>query len=200
MERKKQAEVRRPVKKLYFDSNLPGLLEEVLNNQTCAILKIPINITRALLGELAQLAIEIDDPRLHLMMIRLGLYDFRGGGDHVRQKDEMEKLVKAYEDDGDRRVTWNTPGLRAFLRREAHGEGDLMDWYQHSVDTTVEPVWTDKHIEEVVKDYWLIPKPIKKEKFSPKKYYEDLLDDPVVQKNFKERHGYELKGKGGKNA
>lgn len=75
MERKKQAEVRRPVKKLHFDSNLPGLLEEVLNNPTCAILKIPINITRRILAELAQLAIEIDDDRLHVMMLRLNLYD-----------------------------------------------------------------------------------------------------------------------------
>lgn len=33
-----------------------------------------------------------------------------------------------------------------------------------------------------------------KEEFSPKRYYEGLLNDPVVQKNFKERHGYELKG------
>ena len=202
MERKKQAEVRSPVKKLYFDSNLPGLLEEVLNNQTCAILKIPLNITRILLGELAQLAIEIDDPRLHLMMIRLGLYDFNGGRDRVRQRDEMEKLVKAYEDNGDHRVNWNTPGLRAFLKREAHTEGDLKDWYQHSVDRTVDPVWTDKHIEEVVKDYWLIPKPIGNEekKFSPKKYYEKLLEDTTVQKIFKERHGYELKKKEEKNA
>lgn len=119
MERKKQAEVRSPVKKLHFDSNLPGLLEEVLNNQTCAILKIPINITRSLLSELAQLAIEIDDPRLHLMMIRLGLYDFNDGGDRVRQRDEMDSLVKEYEERGDHRITWNTPGLRAFLKREA---------------------------------------------------------------------------------
>lgn len=32
-----------------------------------------------------------------------------------------------------------------------------------------------------------------KEEFSPKRYYEGLLNDPVVQKDFKERHGYELK-------
>ena len=31
-----------------------------------------------------------------------------------------------------------------------------------------------------------------KEEFSPKKYYENLLNDSNVQKNFKERHGYEL--------
>ena len=59
------------------------------------------------------------------------------------------------------KIDWDTPGLKEFLEREAHTEGDLKDWYQHSVDTTVEPVWSDAHIEEVVKDYWLIPKPIK---------------------------------------
>ena len=31
--------------------------------------------------------------------------------------------------------------------------------------------------------------------FSPKDYYENLLNDPKVQKIFKERHGYSLKGK-----
>lgn len=62
-------------KKLHFDANLPGLLGEVLNNPTCGILKLPINITKGILAELAQLAIEIDDDRLHVMMLRLGMYD-----------------------------------------------------------------------------------------------------------------------------
>ena len=61
--------------KLQFDANLPGLLNEVLSNQTCAILKIPIRITKGILAELAQTAIEINDDRLHLCMLRLGLYD-----------------------------------------------------------------------------------------------------------------------------
>lgn len=90
MERKKQTEVRHPVKKLQFDCNLPGLLEEVLNNPTCAILKIPINITRSMLAELAQLAIEIDDDRLHVMMLRLNLYDM--------SKDERVKEIERLED------------------------------------------------------------------------------------------------------
>lgn len=182
--------------KAKFDCYLPGLLGEVLNNPTCAILKVPIQITKDILADLARLAIEIDDPRLHLMMIRLGLYDFDDSGDRVRQREEMESLVKEYEERGDHRVNWNTPGLKAFLKREAHTEGDLRDWYQHSVDRTADPVWTDKHIEEVVNDYWLIPKPIVSEKkFSPKKYYEALLKDPDVRRNFKERHGYELDSK-----
>lgn len=62
-------------KKLKFDSNLPGLLDEILSNSTCAILKLPVNITKGILAELAQLAIEIDNDRLHIMMLRLGLYE-----------------------------------------------------------------------------------------------------------------------------
>ena len=61
--------------KLEFDAHLPNLLAEVLNNRTCWVLKKPIEITRGLLAELAQLAIEIDDDRLHIMMLRLGLYE-----------------------------------------------------------------------------------------------------------------------------
>ena len=140
---------------------MPSLLKETLNNKGASILHAPIRITLGLLRQLAVLAIEIDDPRLHLMMIRLGLYDFDGPDDRASQKEEMEKLVKEYEDHGDHRVNWNTPGLRAFLKREAHREGDLKDWYQHSVDSRQDPVWTDKHIREVVKDYYMIPKPIK---------------------------------------
>ena len=66
-------------KKLQFDANLPGLLDEVLSNQTCAILKIPVKITKGILAELAQTAIEIDDDRLHLCMLRLGLYEVSAG-------------------------------------------------------------------------------------------------------------------------
>ena len=62
-------------KRLQFDVNLPNLLDEVLNNRTCAILKRPIQITKGILAELAQTAIEIDDDRLHLCMLRLGLYE-----------------------------------------------------------------------------------------------------------------------------
>lgn len=36
--------------------------------------------------------------------------------------------------------------------------GTLADWYQHSIDNTVEPVWTDAHLKELSKDFYLIPK------------------------------------------
>lgn len=36
----------------------------------------------------------------------------------------------------------------------------LSCWYQDSVDETQEPIWTDKHIEELFNDFYLIPKDI----------------------------------------
>lgn len=36
-------------------------------------------------------------------------------------------------------------------------EGDLADWYIHSVDDC-EPVWTENHIEELCNDFIVIPK------------------------------------------
>ncbi len=61
--------------KAEFDANLPGLLDEVLSNNSCSIMFIPIRITKSILAKLAALAIEIDDDRLHVMMLRMGLYD-----------------------------------------------------------------------------------------------------------------------------
>ena len=38
------------------------------------------------------------------------------------------------------------------------GEGILQDWYIHSVDPDDIPQWTDEHIEELCKDFYVIPK------------------------------------------
>ena len=77
--------------KEHFDCYLPGLLKEVLDNPTTGILRIPINITLDILAQLAQLAIEIDDPRLHIMMLRLGLYD-------VPASERVEKIKQLKEE------------------------------------------------------------------------------------------------------
>lgn len=34
----------------------------------------------------------------------------------------------------------------------------LYDWYQASIDNTKPPIWTDEHIEELFKDFYLIKK------------------------------------------
>ena len=38
------------------------------------------------------------------------------------------------------------------------GEGILQDWYIHSVNPDDPPQWTDEHIEELCKDFYVIPK------------------------------------------
>ena len=84
-------------KKMRFDAHLPNLLKEVLANPTCGILKVPINLTRGLLVELAQLAIEIDDDRLHIMMLRLGLYECTASErvEHIKRLEEKIKVKGA---------------------------------------------------------------------------------------------------------
>lgn len=43
-------------------------------------------------------------------------------------------------------------------KSEAVGEGYLQDWYISSVSEADEPVWTEAHIEELAKDFIVIPK------------------------------------------
>ena len=38
------------------------------------------------------------------------------------------------------------------------GIGYLCDWYQNSIMDNVPPVWTDEHLEELLKDFIVIPK------------------------------------------
>ncbi len=40
----------------------------------------------------------------------------------------------------------------------AYDYGTLYDWYISSVSDTDAPVWTDEHIEELLNDFYLIPK------------------------------------------
>lgn len=47
-------------------------------------------------------------------------------------------------------------GIKEFLSK-ACNEADLKQWFISSVDAS-EPVWTDEHIEELLKDYILIRK------------------------------------------
>ena len=75
---------------MQFDSNLPGLLDEVLSNPTCSILYQPVRITKGILQEMAQLAIDIDDDRLHILMLRLGLYEVNAR-ERVKQIKRLRK-------------------------------------------------------------------------------------------------------------
>lgn len=54
--------------------HVPKLFEETLKNEGCSILHIPLTILLGILGKVAARAIELDDPKLNLLMVRLTLY------------------------------------------------------------------------------------------------------------------------------
>ena len=46
----------------------------------------------------------------------------------------------------------------ADIKEKAVDFGYLSDWYINSIDNTIPPVWTDEHIEELLNDFYVIPK------------------------------------------
>ena len=48
--------------------------------------------------------------------------------------------------------------MRLIDADNAWGIGILQDWYIHSVNPDDIPQWTDEHIEELCKDFYVIPK------------------------------------------
>jgi hypothetical protein len=68
-------ETRYDGKTLHWKVHMPNLLKEILTNPGTSALVKPLQIVAHTLHELAELAIEIDDPRLHLMMFDLTLYE-----------------------------------------------------------------------------------------------------------------------------
>ena len=70
----------------------------------------------------------------------LAAYDWQ----HLTQEEIAAKLEK---------------DMPALLKELSVDFGYLSDWYRNSlIDETEPPVWTDDHIEEVVNDFYLIPK------------------------------------------
>lgn len=46
----------------------------------------------------------------------------------------------------------------------------LEDWYINSIDNTISPVWTGEHIEELLNDFYIIPKDAPTVDVSPVKH------------------------------
>ena len=70
----------------------------------------------------------------------LATYDWQ----HLTQEEIAAKLEK------------DMPGI---LKELSVDLGYLSDWYCTSlIDETEPPVWTDEHFEEVINDFYLIPK------------------------------------------
>ncbi|KKK71434.1 hypothetical protein LCGC14_2913950 [marine sediment metagenome] len=60
---------------LKWRCHTPRLFDEILLNPGTSTLKQPLIIFRAILVEVAQRAIELNDDELNLLMLRLTLYD-----------------------------------------------------------------------------------------------------------------------------
>ena len=76
-----------------FDAHLPNLLKEMAKNDACSTMRIPVNITLQILSELAEYAIEKDDPQLHVFMLRLGLYEV-SAADRVKKIKRLEREIE----------------------------------------------------------------------------------------------------------
>jgi hypothetical protein len=63
---------------VHFRVDTPALLLEIVNcamDRKNGVLKIPINIFRDYLCRVAERAIEIDDPKLNILMLEMNLYE-----------------------------------------------------------------------------------------------------------------------------
>lgn len=48
---------------------------------------------------------------------------------------------------------------------DAWDKATLSDWYQSSTNKKVPSIWTDRHLEELTHDFYVIPKPHSEEPF-----------------------------------
>jgi hypothetical protein len=53
-----------------------------------------------------------------------------------------------------------TKEIKEYLERESYDHATLADWYISSVGNEV-PVWTEEHIEELLNDFYIIPRELK---------------------------------------
>lgn len=69
------------------------LFKEILNNPETAALKIPLNILLGLMKGVAKRAIELDDPEMNGLMLRLGLYSISNPSDPEFNPALVEKYL-----------------------------------------------------------------------------------------------------------
>lgn len=86
--------------KFKWTVHTPNLLKEILEcNPGMGTLKIPIQIFRHLLNEVGKRAVEINDPKLNCLMIRLTLYDDTEPGNE--NYSIMQDYLKTHENNSE---------------------------------------------------------------------------------------------------
>jgi hypothetical protein len=58
-----------------FKVHTPNLLKEIMKNQTCAVLRIPLVVFKGILEEVATRASQLNDVEMNKLMMRLTLYE-----------------------------------------------------------------------------------------------------------------------------
>lgn len=83
-------------KKHYFTVHAVNLLEEIANcslPKDMGVLKIPLNLFQGLLAQVTRRATELNDPKMNILMLRLGLYEV-APEDIRKMIEQQEKLLE----------------------------------------------------------------------------------------------------------
>ena len=75
-----------------------------------------------------------------------------------RRNNQICREARKYSSIKSRRLGFRCGARWADAHPNAVSMNYLHSWYQASVDETEEPIWTDKHLDELFKDFYLIPK------------------------------------------
>ena len=104
---------------LAWRCHMPNLLNEILQNPGTSALHMPLRILGHTLHELAELAIDINDPRLHLMAFDLTLYetaDPQQNPDEEDRRSTRAELVRRCEEE----LSPLEAGRKALAELEGH--------------------------------------------------------------------------------
>lgn len=82
---------------MQFDVDTPRFLKECCENCEGGMYGVCYNIFKNLLGQVSVRAIELNDPILNVLMLRLNLYDLDDGGDgpNISNNPELKSKVIA---------------------------------------------------------------------------------------------------------
>lgn len=105
--------------------HLPNLFSEILANPGTDILRQPLNILTQILKELASLCIEIDDPRLNILMLRLMLYEVSPQDVSKHIKEQKARLSQSLQ---------NQTSLSSFI---SFFPGDKIKFQEESQQYTI---------------------------------------------------------------
>lgn len=88
--------------RLQFDSHLPNLLRELVEgNPSPGPLTRAVNLTLPILRDLTERAIELDDPKLNILMLRLALYEVESDKRLAAIEAQRDRLTQSPSAGGD---------------------------------------------------------------------------------------------------